>query len=114
MTKWDPSVTDATSFAAFRWFANAIENEALELYATDKAQFGRIEEVLRRTLKDMGAIRQTTKTLDGENPCPDGWVLCDGVCKPSCDGEAEAAAGMSIAKRQPAGATKKTAGGKKR
>ena len=31
MRKWEPSPYDTTAIAAFRWFANTIENDALEL-----------------------------------------------------------------------------------
>ena len=53
MRKWEPSPKDASNIATFRWFANALENEALELYATDRRHFTHIEEVLRRALKAM-------------------------------------------------------------
>ena len=86
MRKWEPSPQDATSFAAFRWFANALENEAMELYATDRRHFARIEEVLRAAMKEMSYIREKAIVSEEEDGCPDGWVLCDGICRPSCDG----------------------------
>ena len=117
MRNWEPSPNDATNIAAFRWFANTIENEALELYTTDQAHFARIEAVLRNTLKDLYYIREKAFRAMEENGCPDGWVLCDGICKPSCDGlEAEASAGMagmSVAKTAPAGGGKKKAAKKR-
>src|SRR5687768_10137930 len=95
MRKWVPSPKDATNIAAFRWFANKIENDALELYATDQGHFARLEDVLRNTLKQIDDIRQKAFIPQEENGCPDGWVLCDGICKPSCDGiESEGSAGM--------------------
>ena len=100
MRKWEPSSNDATAFAAFRWFANAIENEALELYATDRRHFKAIEEVLRQAVRNLANVRQNAMVSEEENGCPDGWVLCDGICKPTCDGiDAEAAATNSNAKR---------------
>lgn len=86
MRKWEPSPNDATNIAAFRWFANQIENEALELYASDQGNFARLEDVLRNTLKELGYIREKSFIPQEENGCPDGWILCDGICKPSCDG----------------------------
>jgi hypothetical protein len=88
MRKWEPSSNDATAFAAFRWFANTIENDALELYATDRRHFPEIERVLRETLKELKRVRESSALRSGEEEggCPDGWVLCDGICKPSCDG----------------------------
>ncbi len=84
-TKWQPSPNDTTSFAAFRWFANSIENDAMELYATDRGTYEQIEEVLRHTLKDLAALRGKLALPPGNDDCPEGWVLCNGVCAPSCD-----------------------------
>ena len=86
MRIWEPSSKDATAIAAFRWFANALENEALEVYMTDRRHFERIEHVLRRAVKELSNIRQNAMVAEDENGCPDGWLLCDGVCKPTCDG----------------------------
>ena len=97
MKKWEPSPNDATAFAAFRWFANAIENDSLELYATNPRHFPEIERLLRDTLKALKRLGQTALIPDGENGCPDGWVLCDGICKPSCDNiESQAASAASM------------------
>lgn len=85
MRKWEPSPGDATNIAAFRWFANALENKALEVYTTDRRHFSSIERVLRDALKQMAEIRRRAFVPEEENGCPDGWVLCDGICKPSCD-----------------------------
>ena len=85
MRNWEPSAADATAIAAFRWFANALENEALELYLTDRKHFEHIEYVFRQALKQIGDTRQKSLIPDDENGCPDGWVLCDGICKPVCD-----------------------------
>ena len=50
---WDPSPEDGISLAALRWFANTIENFAIELYATDRRSFTQVENVLRNTLKEL-------------------------------------------------------------
>jgi hypothetical protein len=83
--EWNPSPRDAMSLAAFRWFANTIENFAIELYATDRDSFPEIERVLRGTLTELKATRVRFAVPEEENGCPDGWVLCDGVCAPACD-----------------------------
>ena len=99
MRKWEPSPYDTTAIAAFRWFANTIENDALELYATDRRHLEQIEEVLRHTLRRLAEIRKNAMVSEEEDGCPDGWVLCDGICKPSCDGiEAAAKSENSRAK----------------
>ena len=85
MRKWEPSSNDTTAIAAFRWFANMLENEALELYMTDRRHFAHIERVLRDALKAMGDTRERARVSEEEDGCPEGWVLCDGICKPSCD-----------------------------
>lgn len=76
---------DATSLAAFRWLANTLENEAMSLYLTERGCFTEIENVLRRALHQMKHLRKGNYVEQEENGCPDGWVLCDGVCQPSCD-----------------------------
>ncbi len=82
-TKWQPSPNDTTAYAAFRWFANSIENDSMELYATDRDAFEQIEHVLRDTLHQLADLRARLVRPDGD--CPDGWILCHGVCAPSCD-----------------------------
>ena len=85
LREWKPSGNDATSLAAFRWFANTIENEAMELYATDRERFKEIEEIRRGTLRELAAMRVKAAIPNDENGCPDGWVLRNGICAPSCD-----------------------------
>ena len=85
MRNWEPSPKDATAIAAFRWFANALENRALELYLTDRTHFEHIESVFRRTLKEIDDTQARSRVAQEEDGCPEGWVLCDGICKPSCD-----------------------------
>ena len=89
--QWKPSPNDAMSLGAFRWFANALENAAVELYATDRETFHQSERVLRAALKEMAMIRAKFAVPAEENGCPDGYVLCNGLCAPSCDWLAEAA-----------------------
>lgn len=108
-TEWNPSSNDAMSLAAFRWFANTIETFAIELYATDRDSFKAVEGVLRSTLKELQRIKVKPVVPEDDHGCPDGYVLCHGICQPSCDdllGEA------AIAERQPPKGGKKK-GGKK-
>jgi hypothetical protein len=83
--EWKPSPNDVTRFAAFRWFANSIENESMELYTTNRETFEAIEHILRRTMRDLARLRGQFAIPPDENGCPDGWILCNGVCAPSCD-----------------------------
>ena len=79
------------SLAAVRWLANSIENLGIELYATDRESFPDIERVLRGTLDELRAVRAQFAVSEEENGCPEGYVLCHGICAPSCDDlEAEA------------------------
>ena len=90
--KWEPSSNDAMSLAAFRWFANTLENASIELYATNRASFERIEEVMRTALRELVHAKVSFAVSEEENGCPDGYVICNGVCAPSCDWFEEAAA----------------------
>ncbi|HJR59708.1 MAG TPA: hypothetical protein VJ813_09930 [Vicinamibacterales bacterium] len=80
------------SLAAFRWLANTIENFAIELYATDRESFRKVEGVLRNTLKQLKETRKDFAVSEEENGCPDGYVLCHGICAPSCEYLSEASA----------------------
>jgi len=82
------------ALAAVRWLANSIENLGIELYATDRESFPEIERVLRNTLEELRAVRVQFAVSEEENGCPGGYVLCHGICAPSCDDfEASAEAG---------------------
>ena len=82
--QWEPSPKDAMSLAAFRWLANSIENFSIEAYATDRQSFEAVEAVLRNTLKELKQVRQRY-TVSPDDSCPEGYVLCHGVCAPSCE-----------------------------
>jgi hypothetical protein len=82
---WKYSPKDATSLAAFRWLANAIENLSIELYATSPATFPAVEKSLRRCLEDLTVQRNELKASFNAEECPDGYVLCRGLCMPSCE-----------------------------
>lgn len=91
--KWEPSPNDAMSLAAFRWFANAIENRAVEMYATDRGTYHHIERILRHALREMAHTKAQFAVSEEDNGCPDGYILCsDGMCAPSCEFMNEVAA----------------------
>jgi hypothetical protein len=106
---WKSSPDDAMSLAALRWMANTIENFAIELYATDRESFSEVEEVLRNTLKELKRTRRSFAVAQEENGCPDGWILCHGICVPSCEELALAAADQKGAGTQT---KRKKAGGR--
>jgi hypothetical protein len=85
-TGWQARPDDAIRLAALRWFALEIERVAIEIYATDPAQFEPMENLLRKTMRGMAGIAgQLHARLDDE--CPVGYVLCkDRTCAPMCDG----------------------------
>ena len=83
--EWKPSSEDAISLAAVRWLANSIENLSIELYATNRESFPDIERVLRGTLEKLRGVRAQFAVSEEENGCPEGYVLCHGICAPSCD-----------------------------
>jgi hypothetical protein len=107
---WKASQEDPMNLAALRWFANSIENDSIELYATNRESFDGIERVLRHTLDEFKRLRAQFFVSEEENGCPNGYVLCDGVCMPSCD-DLESESHEATAKSANAG-TKK--GAKKR
>jgi hypothetical protein len=90
--KWEPLPTDAISLAAFRWFANSIENHAIALYATRPEVYHHVEAVLRQTLAQLDGLKRQFGVSQEENGCPDGYVWCHNVCAPSCDGVEAASA----------------------
>ena len=82
---WQAQPDDAIRLAALRWLAISIERLTIEIYATDKAQFEDMEDVLRKTLKRLGKLSQ--EVVRDEGDCPIGYELCkDGLCAPMCDG----------------------------
>ena len=81
---WNPSPADAMSLAAIRWFACTLEALAIELYATDRTTYPRIEQILRDALKELNAT--PVKGILHDEDCPDGYVRCGDVCRPACVG----------------------------
>lgn len=91
---WNPSPTDAMSLAALRWFACTLEAFAIDIYATDREAYGRIETVFRKALKDLGDI--PIKEITGDDDCPDGYVRCGLFCKPACLADPAAASATPV------------------
>jgi hypothetical protein len=83
--RWQPDPNDAIRLAALRWFALEIEKLAIELYASDRATYRAMEDVLTGTVRQMGELSKKLMVQDEE--CPEGYERCkDGLCAPMCDG----------------------------
>jgi hypothetical protein len=80
--KWSPSPADTMSLAAIRWFACRLESTAIEIYATDRATFNEIEGALTAALETISAINVKRPLV--EEDCPEGYKMCDGLCRPAC------------------------------
>jgi hypothetical protein len=74
---------DALNIAAIHLLALQIEQVATEVYVTDPDRF---EDVLAMMREQVGALRGSTPTSfsDNDDECPEGWILCDGLCMPMC------------------------------
>lgn len=83
---WVPEPDDAIRLAALRWFALEMERISIEVYATDKRKFAKLEKILRKALRMLGDVHEPLHAMSDEE-CPDGYIRCkDGTCAPSCDG----------------------------
>jgi hypothetical protein len=84
----DPN--DAINLAALRWYACTIERICIEIYATNRKKFTRLEKLLNRQVKELEALGAIAALAD-DDACPPGYVMCeDRLCAPSCDFEAAA------------------------
>ena len=79
---WSPSPVDTMSLAAIRWFACSLEASAIEMYATDRTTYSEIERILRVALNEIAHL--PVRGIAGDEDCPEGYVLCDGLCRPAC------------------------------
>lgn len=70
-------------FAEIRWFANAIENRALQAYFGNHERYHQIRECLKAAYKCL-YMPVRTENWNAENPdCP--WPECwTGECTPEC------------------------------
>jgi hypothetical protein len=66
--------------AKIRWYANAIENEAVQVYFTgEAARVDEAWEILQGTIRALHGIASPAKS------CPAGTMRCmDGTCRPFC------------------------------
>lgn len=68
------------NLAKIRWYLNAIENEALQIYASGQnyaAMFATLDQAFT-DLRDLGVKLPPPS-------CPLGWERClDGTCRPKC------------------------------
>lgn len=92
-------INDAERLAALRWLAMKIEQIAIEVFVTDRGKFSQIEDSLRDEVQLLKQIGRPLKPHDDDD-CPDGYVLCRGLCAPMCDGMNQAAASGKKGKKR--------------
>ena len=73
----------AEQMAAIRWLAMKIEQVSIEVLVTDRDKFDAVEASLRDEVNRLKRIGRP-EGIAAED-CPDGYVLCDGLCAPMCD-----------------------------
>jgi hypothetical protein len=81
-----PRSNEAEQLAALRWLAMEIEQVSIEVFITNRRNFGAVEEALRLQVKLLRDIARSNPPLVSEE-CPSGYVPCGGLCSPMCDGE---------------------------
>jgi hypothetical protein len=95
------STNDAERLAALRWLAMKIEQVSIELFVTDRHNFGAIEDALRLQVKSLRKMGGTNLALE-DGDCPAGFVLCrDGLCSPMCNEELPPMAPPTPSPRRP-------------
>jgi len=82
-TRRSRPTNDALNIAAIHLLATQLEQVATEVYVTNP---DRMKDVLAMMRADVEALRSLApKTLsDNDEDCPEGWILCDGLCMPIC------------------------------
>ena len=76
---------DAERLAALRWLVMRIEQVSIEVFVTNRRNFGAVEAALRLQVKMLRQIGQPDSALVADD-CPAGFILCrDGFCSPMCD-----------------------------
>jgi hypothetical protein len=81
--KWKADPSDAIKLAALRWFALMAETSAIQLYATNPANYGPVCAIMRDTIKQLERVGKPLGEGDGD--CPEGYVRCGKECAPMCD-----------------------------
>ena len=85
--KWTGTTDDAIKLAAIRWFACAIEMEAIQIYATNPALYLKIEARMGDCIDKLHGLKK--KDIIGDEDCPPGYTMCGGECAPRCPGDPE-------------------------
>jgi hypothetical protein len=80
---WVAKPEDAIALAALRWYALTIDKLCIEIYATDRRKFTALEAKLKAQVTALVKFAKGVTAAD-EDECPDGYVMCDGLCKPAC------------------------------
>jgi hypothetical protein len=83
---WIAESRDAISIAALHWYAITIEKVCIEIYATDRKRFKALEALLQSQVRDLYKFAKGVKG-DEDDECPEGYVMCNGLCAPACDFE---------------------------
>ena len=82
--KTQHGTNDAQRMAAIRWLAMKIEQISIEVLVTDRDKFDAVEGSLKDEVNRLKQICRPEPPVAGDD-CPDGFVLCDGLCAPMCD-----------------------------
>ena len=98
--KTQRGTNDAQRLAAIRWLAMKIEQVSIEVLVTDRDKFNAIEESLRDEVNRLKQLARPEPPVAGED-CPEGYVLCDGLCAPMCDSNNTAKASASRRSAKP-------------
>lgn len=77
--KRTPRPHELKAIVAIRWFANSIENLALQRYMGNIDRLDQINGILSRTMDE---LERTKKGIKSETDCP--FPPCDDMCVPRC------------------------------
>jgi hypothetical protein len=83
---WVADPRDAIALAALRWYALTIDRLCIEIYATDRKKFEDLEDLLKSHVVALYKFGKGVKFTD-EDECPEGYVMCNGLCAPTCNFE---------------------------
>ena len=76
---WKHHENNAVEFATLRWHANRLENQAIQLYVTDRNNFSQIADIFKQAAKDLKTLHNSCTSDDD---CPDSWHCNNGECQP--------------------------------
>lgn len=83
---WVADPRDAIALAALRWYALTIDRLCIEIYATDRKKFKELEDLLQSQVAALFKFGKNV-TLADEDECPEGYIMCNGLCAPACNFE---------------------------